>query len=176
MPRDVRRGETEYGGRGGFDKIARTEMAREKARILGKQPEEVSPFEQAAQELMKRGEEEKRRQAQPRYGGGGPRDDEMPLVSFHELPLKPRPSPGAEDEDTSEWKQYRLEGDGERRKPLKMNGAMINYLALNIRTREWAKAMGTQRSKKRRIMQNFEREAERWAARKLLRGASAEKR
>ena len=171
MPKEVRRGEVEYGGRGGFDKIARTEMARIKAGMTGEKEPELSPFEKRAQELIKR-QEEAKRWRKP-WSGGGPRDDDgMPLVSFHELPLKPKPGQ-EEDDETLMWKQVPMHPDGERPKRLKMNGAMISYLALNLRTREWAKAMGTLKSGRKKMEETFEREAERWAARKLVSAAKA---
>ena len=169
MPKEVRRGEVEYGGRGGFDKIARTEMAKIKAAMSGEQKEEISPFEKAAQELIRRQEDGKRRRP---WSGGRSGDDGMPLVSFHQLPLRgKRGQEGEEDEEGFPWKAAPMPGAEDRPKRVKMNGAMIAYIALNLKAREWAKAMGTLKSQRRKMEDSFDREAERWAARRLVSAA-----
>ena len=168
MPKEVRRGEVEYGGKGGFDKIARTEMARIKAGMTGDRPEEVTPFEKAAQEIIRRQEDGRRRRP---WSGGRSGDDGMPLVSFHQMPLKRKPGQGEEDEEGFPWKAAPMPGAEDRPKRVKMNGAMISYIALNLKTREWAKAMGTLKSQRRKLEESFEREAERWAARRLVSAA-----
>ena len=171
MAKKTRKGEVEYGGKGGFDKIARTEMARIKAGMLGKEKEETSPFEKAAQEIIRREEDTKRRR-RPFAGGRSGDDGGMPLVSFHQLPLKRKP--GSEDEEGEEgfpWKPMPMPGTEDRPKRIKMNGAMINYIALNLKTREWNKAMGKAKSRRRKLEDSFEREAERWAARRMVSSA-----
>ena len=168
MVRQRRSGEVEYGGRGGFDKIARTEMAKIKAEMMGETQEEVSPFEKAAQELVRREEQAKRRRP---FSRGGSREDGMPLVSFHQMPLRRKAGPEGEEEEGFPWQPMPMPGSEDRPKRIKMNGAMIGYIALNLKAREWNKAMGTAKSQRQKMEQSFEREAERWAARRLVAGA-----
>jgi len=137
--------------------VARLEMAKEKARIMGKKPTAVSELEQGA-EKWKEGNELK--QAQPVY-----RESDDSSISISSVPLKVIDKAQRKDEEII-WKQQRLHPE-ERPRQVKMNAAMINSIAMRLRATEWARALG----KTRRQQDNgedLEKLAEQWKRQKEL--------
>jgi len=142
---------------------ARVEIAREKARIMGKKPTAISELEQTAERWK---QEKELKQAQLSY----PARDDSP-VAITSVPLRVIDKAHRRDEEII-WKQHRLHPE-ERPRQIKMNAAMINSIAQHLRAREWAKAMG----KTRRQPNNgndLEKAAEQWKRQKELeqRGSS----
>jgi len=136
---------------------ARVEIAREKARIMGKKPSAISKLEQDAEKWK---QEEKLKQAQPVY-----REPDDSPIAIASVPLLTVMDRGRRDEDIV-WKQHRLHPE-ERPRQIKMNSAMINCIAQRLRATEWARAMG----KKRRQPDdgyNLEKAAEQWKRQKEL--------
>jgi len=137
--------------------VARLEMAKEKARIMGKKPTAVSELEQGA-EKWKEGNELK--QAQPVY-----RESDDSSISISSVPLKVIDKAQRKDEEII-WKQQRLHPE-ERPRQVKMNAAMINSIAMRLRATEWARALG----KTRRQQDNgegLEKLAKQWKRQKEL--------
>jgi len=147
---------------------ARLEMAREKARIMGKKlVTTLSELEQAAEKWK---EEKELKQARQVYREA----DESP-VSIASVPLLKVMDKGRREEEMI-WRQHRLHPE-ERHRQIKMNAAMICTIAQHLRAREWARAMG----KTRRQPGNgydLEKAAEQWKRQKELeqRGFSRAKR
>jgi len=137
---------------------ARLEIAKEKARIMGKKPTAMSELEQAA-ERWKQGEE--RKQAQPVYRE---RDDSPIAIASVPL-LRAMDRAHGKDEEII-WKQHRLHPE-ERPRQIKMNAAMINSIAQHLRAREWARAMGKMR-RQPNDGYNLEKAAEQWKRQKEL--------
>ena len=137
--------------------VARLEMAKEKARIMGKKPTAVSELEQGA-EKWKEGNELK--PAQPVY-----RESDDSSISISSVPLKVADKAQRKDEEII-WKQQRLHPE-ERPRGIKMNAAMINSIAMRLRATEWARALG----KTRRQQDNgegLEKLAKQWKRQKEL--------
>ena len=135
---------------------ARLEIAREKARIMGKKPTAISELEQAAERWK---QEKELKQAQLIY----PARDDSP-VAITSVPL--RVIDRARKDEEIIWTQHRLHPE-ERPRQIKMNAAMINSIAQHLRAREWARAMG----KTRRQQDNgkgLEKLAEQWKRQKEL--------
>jgi len=135
---------------------ARLEMAREKARIMGKKPTAVSELEQAA-ERWKEGKELK--QAQLTY-----REPDDSPVAITSVPL--RVMDRARRDEEIIWRQHRLYPE-ERPRQIKMNAAMINSIAQHLRAREWARAMGKTRRQPNGGY-DLEKAAEQWKRQKEL--------
>ena len=136
---------------------ARLEIAREKARMMGKKPTAISELEQAAEKWK---QEKELRQAQLSY-----RESDDSPISISSVPLLRVMDRGRRDEQLI-WKQHRLHPE-ERPRQIKMNAAMINSIAQHLRAREWARAMG----KTRRQQDNgkgLEKLAEQWKRQKEL--------
>jgi len=136
---------------------ARLEIAKEKARIMGKKPTAISELEQAA-DRWKQGEE--RKQAQPVYRE---RDDSP--IAIASVPLLRVMDRARRDEEMI-WKQHRLHPE-ERPRQIKMNSAMINSIAQHLRAREWARAMGKTRRQPNGGY-DLEKAAEQWKRQKEL--------
>ena len=136
---------------------ARLEMAKEKARIMGKKPTAVSELEQAAERWK---EEKELKQAQLVYRE---RDDSP--IAIASVPLVTVMDRGRRDEEII-WKQHRLHPE-ERPRQIKMNAAMINSIAQHLRAREWARAMGKTR-RQSNDGYNLEKAAEQWKRQKEL--------
>ncbi len=137
--------------------VARLEMAREKARIMGKKPTAVSELEQAAERWK---EDSKLEQAQLIHPALG--DSPVAITS---VPLRVIDKAQRKDEEII-WKQQRLHPE-ERLRQVKMNAAMVNSIAMHLRAREWARALG----KTRRQQDNgegLEKLAEQWKRQKEL--------
>ena len=146
---------------------ARLEIAREKARIMGKKkPTTPSELELAAERWK---EEKELKQAQLTYR----EPDESP-ISISSVPLLKVMDKGRRDEEII-WKQHRLHPE-ERPRGIKMNAAMICTIAQHLRAREWARAMGKRRQPSDGY--NLEKAAEQWKRQKELeqRGFSGAKR
>ena len=146
---------------------ARLEIAREKARIMGKKkPTTPSELELAAERWK---EEKELKQAQLTYR----EPDESP-ISISSVPLLKVMDKGRRDEEII-WKQHRLHPE-ERPRGIKMNAAMICTIAQHLRAREWARAMGKRRQPSDGY--NLEKAAEQWKRQKELeqRGFSRAKR
>ena len=143
--------------------VARLEMAKEKARIMGKKPTAVSELEQGA-EKWKEGNELK--PAQPVY-----RESDDSSISISSVPLKVIDKAQRKDEEII-WKQQRLHPE-ERPRQVKMNAAMINAIAMHLKAREWARAMGKTRRQPNGGY-DLEKAAEQWKRQKELeqRGSS----
>ena len=136
---------------------ARLEIAREKARMMGKKPTAISELEQAAEKWK---QEKELRQAQLSY-----RESDDSPISISSVPLLRVMDRGRRDEQLI-WKQHRLHPE-ERPRQIKMNAAMINSIAQRLRATEWARAMG----KTRRQQDNgkgLEKLAEQWKRQKEL--------
>lgn len=139
------------------DALARLEMAREKARIMGKKPTAVSKLEQAAEKWK---EEKELKQAQLVY-----RESDDSPVAIASVPLLRVMDKGRRDEEII-WKQQRLHPE-ERPRPIKMNAAMINAIAMHLRAREWARALGKTRRQPNDGC-DLEKAAEQWKRQKEL--------
>jgi len=137
--------------------LARLEMAREKARIMGKKPTAVSELEQAA-ERWKEGKELK--QAQLSY----PTRDDSP-VAIASVPLRVIDKSHRKDDEII-WTQHRLHPE-ERPRQIKMNAAMMNSIAQHLMAREWARAMGKTRRQPNGGY-DLEKAAEQWKRQKEL--------
>jgi len=140
---------------------ARLEMAREKARMMGKKPTAVSELEQAAEKWK----EEELKQAQLIH----PARDDSP-VAITSVPL--RVIDRAHKDNGIIWTQHRLHPE-ERPRQIKMNAAMINSIAQHLKAREWARAMGKTRRQPNGGY-DLEKAAEQWKRQKELeqRGSS----
>ena len=136
--------------------VARLEMAKEKARMMGKKPTAISELEQAA-ERWKEGKELK--QAQLSY----PTRDDSP-VAIASVPLRVMDRT-RKDEDII-WTQHRLHPE-EGPRQIKMNAAMINAIAQHLKAREWARAMGKTRRQPNGSY-DLEKAAEQWKRQKEL--------
>jgi len=137
--------------------VARLEMAKEKARIMGKKPTAISELEQAA-ERWKEGKELK--QAQLIY----PARDDSP-VAIASVSLRVIDKSHRKDEELI-WKQHRLHPE-ERTRQIKMNAAMITSIAQHLRAREWARALGKTRRQPNGD-HDLEKAAEQWQRQKEL--------
>ena len=138
--------------------LARLEIAKEKARIMGKKPAAaISELEQAAERWK---EEKELKQAQPVY-----RESDDSPVSIASVPLLTVMDRTRRDEEII-WKQHRLHPE-ERPRGIKMNSAMINCIAQRLRATEWARAMGKTR-RQPDAGYNLEKEAEKWKRQKEL--------
>jgi len=135
---------------------ARLEIAREKARIMGKKPTAISELEQAAERWK---QEKELKQAQLIYPARG--DSPVAITS---VPL--RVIDRARKDEEIIWKQHRLHPE-ERPRQIKMNAAMINSIAQHLRAREWARAMGKTR-RQRDNGKGLEKLAEQWKRQKEL--------
>jgi|GEM_PF-1353120 len=137
---------------------ARLEIAREKARIMGKKPAAaISELEQAAERWK---EEKELSQAQPIYRG----TDDSP-IAISSVPL-PRVMDRARRDEDIVWKQHRLHPE-ERPRQIKMNAAMICTIAMHLKAREWARAMGKTR-RQPNDGYNLEKAAEQWKRQREL--------
>lgn len=146
---------------------ARLEIAREKARMMGKKkPHAPSELEQAAEKWK---EEKELKQTRLVYREA----DESP-VSIASVFLKAIDTAHRKDEEII-WRQHRLHPE-ERPRQIKMNAAMICTIAQHLRAREWARAMGKRRQPGNGY--NLEKAAEQWKRQKELeqRGFSGAKR
>jgi len=137
--------------------VARLEIAREKARIMGKKPTAISELEQAAERWK---EEKELKQAQPVYR----EQDESP-IAITSVPLRVIDKAHRRDEEII-WKQHRLHPE-ERPRQIKMNAAMINSIAQHLKAREWARAMGKTRRQPNGD-HDLEKAAEQWKRQKEL--------
>ena len=150
-------GTTEVKPRLTANAVARLEMAKEKARMMGKKPTAISELEQAA-EKWKEGKELK--QAQLSY----PTRDDSP-VTITSVPLRVIDKSHRKDDEII-WTQHRLHPE-EGPRQIKMNAVMINAIAQHLKARGWARAMG----KTRRQLNNgndLEKAAEQWKRQKEL--------
>lgn len=138
------------------DALAKLEMAREKARIMGKKPA-VSKLEQAAEKWK---EDRELKEAQLTYRDGG----DWP-ISFRPVPLSVVDRAHGKDEEII-WTQHRLHPE-ERPRQIKMNAAMICTIAQHLRAREWARALGKTR-RQPSDGYDLEKAAERWRRQKEL--------
>ena len=143
--------------------VARLEMAKEKARIMGKKPAAISELEQAAEKWA---EEKELKQAQLSY----PTRDDSP-VAIASVPLRVIDKSHRKDDEII-WTQHRLHPE-ERPRQIKMNAAMINSIAQHLKAREWARAMGKTRRQPNGGY-DLEKAAEQWKRQKELeqRGSS----
>lgn len=141
---------------------ARVEIAREKARMMGKKPTAPSKLEKTAERWAEKWKEG--REFQPAQPLDAESDDSP--VSIASVPLLTVMDRTRRDEQTI-WKQHRLHPE-ERPRQIKMNSAMINYIAMNLRTREWARAMGTGKRRRQRGVYDLEKAAEQWKRQKEL--------
>ena len=136
---------------------ARVEIAREKARIIGKKPAAaVSKLEQDAERWK---QEKELREAQPVYR----EQDESP-IAIASVPLRVMDRTRRDEEII--WRQHRLHPE-ERPRQIKMNAAMINSIAQHLRAREWARAMGKTRRQPKGGY-DLEKAAEQWKRQKEL--------
>ena len=135
---------------------ARLEIAKGKARIMGKKPAAVSELEQAAEKWK---EDKELKQAQLTYLV----QDDSP-ISISSVPLKVTDRARRDEEII--WKQHRLHPE-ERPRQIKMNAAMICTIAQHLRAREWARAMGKRR-RQPNDGYNLEKAAEQWKRQKEL--------
>lgn len=137
---------------------ARLEIAKERARIIGKKPTAaISKLEQAAERWK---EDKELKQAQLIR----PALDDSP-ISIAPVPLLRVMDRTRRDEEII-WKQHRLHIE-ERSRQIKMNAAMICTIAQHLRAREWAKAMGKTR-RQSNDGYNLEKAAEQWKRQKEL--------
>ena len=118
--------------------VARIEIAREKARISGQEPQRASCLEQAVEEWEVEREAEKRRSEEERYRIH--REGEIPLMSLSQVPLEALVK-GRKEDIEAEWHAARWPGSGEK-KQVRLNGAAITALAMRLKAVEWARAMG----------------------------------
>ncbi len=139
------------------DALARLEMAKEKARIMGKKPTTISELEQAAGKWK---EEKELKQAQLIH----PALDDSP-ISIAPVPLLRVVDRTRKDEEII-WKQHRLHPE-ERPRQIKMNAAMINSIAQHLKAREWARALGKRRGRPNDGY-DLEKAAEQWQRQKEL--------
>ena len=136
--------------------LTRLEMAKERARIMGKKPTAISELEQAAERWK---EDKERKQAQLTY-----REPDDSPIAIASVPLKVMDK--ARRDEQLIWKQHRLHPE-ERPGQIKMNAAMICTIAQHLKAREWARARG----KTRRQQDNgegLEKLAEQWQRQKEL--------
>jgi len=136
---------------------ARLEIAKEKARIMGKKPTAISELEQAAERWK---EEKELKQAQLIH----PARDDSP-VAIASVPLRVIDKSHRKDEELI-WKQHRLHPE-ERPRQIKMNAAMITSIAQHLRAREWARALGKTRRQPNGD-HDLEKAAEKWQRQKEL--------
>ena len=137
--------------------VARLEMAKEKARMMGKKPTAVSELEQAAEKWK---EEEELKQAQLIH----PALDDSP-ISISSVPLRVMDKSHRKDDEII-WTQHRLHPE-EGPRQIKMNAAMINSIAQHLKAREWARAMGKTRRQPNGGY-DLEKAAEQWKRQKEL--------
>jgi len=150
-------GTTEVKPRLTANAVARLEMAKEKARMMGKKPTAVSELEQAAEKWK---EEEELKQAQLSY----PARDDSP-ISISSVPLRVIDKSHRKDDEII-WTQHRLHPE-EGPRQIKMNAAMINAIAQHLKAREWARAMGKTRRQPNGGY-DLEKAAEQWKRQKEL--------
>lgn len=139
--------------------VARSEMAREKARISGKKPQRASRLERAAEEWEIEREAEKRRSEERARIH---REAEIPMISLSQVPLEAMAKGGKEDTEVV-WKVYQPLEDG-KKKLVRLNAAAIKALALRLRAVERARAMGGGKRHDSRA-QRLEQEASLWQQR-----------
>jgi len=137
--------------------VARLEMAKEKARIMGKKPTAISELEQAAEKWK---EDSELKQAQLTY----PVLDDSP-VAITSVHLRVIDKSHRRDEEII-WTQHRLHPE-ERPRQVRMNAAMICAIAQHLRAREWARALGKTR-RQPNDGYNLEKAAEQWKRQKEL--------
>lgn len=141
--------------------LALEAMARERARVMGKQIKRISALEQAALGWKKKKEEEKRKTEEERRID---KRDEMPLISFRKI----APIPSAKDrgkDDTVEWRQFSPRGEEEEKKEKRpLNASSIWVFAKKLMAIEWARALGRKREDPRKFA--LEREAAQWKKKK----------
>lgn len=112
--------------------LARSEMAREKARIARQKSARPSTLRQTAEEWKSQQEQRERLRFQP-----GP---EASLASPQRIRLPALTKTHRTDEGI-QWRSQRLGGEGST-KPLAFNAAMVSRIAQHLKAREWARAMG----------------------------------
>lgn len=139
------------------DALARLEMAKEKARIRRKRPTAPSELEQAAQR-WKEGKE-------LREVGLTYREPDDSPIAIASVPLHKVMDKVRQEEEVI-WRQHRLHPE-ERSRQIKMNAAMICTIAMHLRAREWARAMGKTR-RQPNDGYDLEKAAEKWWRRKEL--------
>ncbi|MFQ5814399.1 MAG: hypothetical protein ACE5I2_14575 [Anaerolineae bacterium] len=142
---------------GNVGALARLEMAREKARVAGRKPALPSSLEQAAREWKGQEEQRERLRFQP-----GP---EASVIAPVRMPLQARVGDRRTDE-TIGWRSHRWQEEDKPRRVV-LNSAMISVLAMHLRAREWARAMGKP-AQKGRTGFNLEKWAETWRRNKQL--------
>lgn len=136
--------------------LARSEMAREKARIARRKSARPSALEQATEEWKAQQEQRERLRFQP-----GP---ETSLVSPQRIPLHTMSRTHPTDE-VIQWRARRL-GDGGRSRPVVLNAAMVSRIAQHLKATEWARARGKRRTTP--SGSDLEKWAERWSRNKEL--------
>ena len=136
--------------------VARLEMAKEKARMMGKKPTVVSELEQAAEKWK---EEEELKQVQLIH----PALDDSP-VAITSVPL--RVIDRARRDEEVIWTQHRLHPE-EKPRQIKMNAAMMCSIARHLMAREWARAMGKTKRQPNGGY-DLEKAAEQWKRQKEL--------
>jgi len=137
--------------------LTRLEMAREKARIMGKRlSTTISELEQAADKWK---EDKELKEAKLTY-----REPDDSPIAIASVPLKVIDRARRDEEII--WKQHRLHPE-ERPRQIKLNAAIICTIAQHLKAREWARARG----KTRRQQDNgegLEKLAEQWQRQKEL--------
>ena len=144
------------GPRLNVDALARSEMAREKARIARRRPTPSSPLEQAAEGWNWQEDQRERL----RFDSG----PEASVVSAlrTRLPAMPQTSPADEG---IRWPARRL-GDEVSSKPVAVNAATLGRIAQHLKAREWARAMGKRQGTP--LGSGLEKWAEAWRRNKEL--------
>ena len=132
------------------DALTRREMARERARIMGRKPTVPSPLERAAQEWQA---QEEQQQGLPFERGAEPS-----VVALQRMPLEARADGSRTDVEIG-WGtcQARVEHQPRR---TRLNGAMMGRIVQTLRAREWARATG--RKTRAPLESDLEAWAERW--------------
>lgn len=150
------RGTMAVGPRLNMDALARSEMAREKARIARRKPERPSRLEQASEGWKGQQGQRERLRLEP-----GP---EASLVSPQRIRLLAVAKTQPTDEGI-QWRAHRL-GDEVRSKAVAVNAATVGRIAQHLKAREWARARGRRQSTPSGL--GLEKWAERWSRNKQL--------
>jgi len=136
--------------------LARSEMAREKARIARRKSARPSTLKQAAEEWKGQQEQRERLRFQP--------GTEASLVSPQRIRLPAMTKTHPRDEGI-QWRSQRLPHEGST-KPLALNAAMVARIAHHLKAREWARARGKRQGTP--LGFRLERWAEKWNRNKEL--------
>ena len=136
--------------------LARSEMAREKARIARRKSARPSTLQQTAEEWKSQQEQRERLRFQP-----GP---EASLASPQRIRLPALTKTHPRDEGI-QWRARRLGGEGST-KPLTLNAAMVSRIAQHLKAREWTRARGKRQGTP--LGSGLEKWAETWRRNKEL--------